>query len=96
MYKIGFDVDEVVSLTLERIREYLYKEHGFDIEPETIKDFKLHTHPLYEEHTDAFEALFAKFKDMSFFDSCIPEKGASKALRQLYKKGHYLRGFKGA
>lgn len=90
MYKLGFDLDEVLVKTLDRVREYLTNEFGFDIEPETITDFRFYKHPLYEENQEAFESLFEKFKDMSFFESCKPDKTGVKTLKQLQRKGHTL------
>lgn len=90
MYKLGFDIDEVLVKTMDKAQKYLYNEFGVELDFNTITEFRLNEHPLYEEYSEAFESLFEKFQDMDFFDDCSPYGEAVKVLKKLNKKGHEL------
>lgn len=90
MYKLGFDIDEVVCKTGERIESFLLEKHGVELDMSTVKDHNFTKHPLYEEYPEVFEELFKEFRDVAFFNPCNPYKKGVNTLRKLYKKGHYL------
>ena len=90
MYKLGFDVDEVICKTFDCIREYLNDNFGFDFDPETVEIHDFNEHPLYQEQKKAFEALYEEFKNMDFFKDCDAYERGVRVIKNLYKKGHHI------
>lgn len=92
MLKLGFDVDEVICLTLDKVLRYLKDTWDIELSRESVHFFEFHKHPALKQRYDVVADIHNQFNEMSldFYKDCLPDVDGVKVIRQLNQQGHKI------